>query len=94
MQRMQVMDLAAMEVDDILKVFEKVTIIDINKEFDEVDNIISYLEVVLVKSVAIMVSMAAWNSRPAYNSEIIVKEKRVETKEFATLNYIVDLFMV
>jgi hypothetical protein len=59
MQRMQVMDLAAMEVDDILKVFEKVTIIDINKEFDEVDNIISYLEVVLVKSVAIMVSMAA-----------------------------------
>lgn len=94
MQRMQVMDLAAMELDDILKVFEKVTIIDINKEFDEVDNIISYLEVVLVKSVAIMVSMAAWNSRPAYNSEIIVKEKRVETKEFATLNYIVDLFMV
>jgi hypothetical protein len=59
MQRMQVMDLAAMGVDDILKVFEKVTIIDINKEFDEVDNIISYLEVVLVKSVAIMVSMAA-----------------------------------
>jgi len=57
MQRMQVMDLAAMEVDDILKVFEKVTIIDINKEFDEVDNIILYLEVVLVKSVAIMVSM-------------------------------------
>ncbi len=94
MQRMLVMDLAAMGVDDILKVFEKVTIIDINKEFDEVDNIISYLEVVLVKSVAIMVSMAAWNSRPAYNSEIIVKEKRVETKDFATLNYIVDLFMV
>ena len=59
MQRMQVMDLAAMGVDDILKVFKKVTIIDINKEFDEVDNIISYLEVVLVKSVAIMVSMAA-----------------------------------
>lgn len=55
---MQVMDLAAMEVDDILKVFEKITIIDINKEFDEVDNIISYLEVVLVKSIAIMVSMA------------------------------------
>jgi len=59
MQRMQVMDLAAMEVDDILKVFEKVTIIDINKEFDKVDNIISYLEVVLFKSVAIVVSMAA-----------------------------------
>jgi hypothetical protein len=57
MRRKQVMDLAAMEVDDILKVLEKVTIIDINKEFDEVDNIILYLEVVLVKSVAIMVSM-------------------------------------
>lgn len=88
------MDLAAMEVDDILKVFEKITIIDINKEFEEVDNIISYLEVVLVKSIAIMVSMAAWNSRLAYNSEIIIKEKRVETMEFATLNYTVDLFMV
>ena len=54
MQKKQVKDLAATKTADIFEEVEIAIIININQYFDMGDNIISYLEAVLVDFTAIM----------------------------------------
>lgn len=90
MRNKQVKGLAIRE--EVVNIFIEVRIImDINMDFDNEDNVISYLKAVLVNFIAIIIAL---NCQLAYSFEIIIMEILLEIKESITLNYKISLFMV